>query len=116
MAQLQAPAPTTPTIREADHVAVYTRATWSAAWTLQRYLYPTGRAILRAAPGFSRIELAYDFGDVKREDQAAHPNVRAKDAAARQVFESLNDILYCLKPDDEIRRGEIHDIFRRVAP
>lgn len=54
--------------------------------------------------------------EVKRQDQIEHPNVKAKDAAARQVFETLNDILYHVKPDDEIRRGEVHDIFRRVAP
>jgi len=54
--------------------------------------------------------------EVKREDQIEHPNVKAKDAAAREVFEALNSILYHIKPDDEIRRGEIHDIFRRVSP
>jgi len=36
-----------------------------------------------------------------------------KDTAAREVFEALNDIFYHVKPDDEIRRGEIHDIFQR---
>jgi uncharacterized membrane protein len=51
--------------------------------------------------------------EVKREDQVEHPNVKAKDAAAREVFETLSGILYRVKPDDEIRRGEIHDIFRR---
>ena len=50
--------------------------------------------------------------EVKREDQTEHPNVKAKDDAARQVFEALNGILYHVKPDDQIRRGEIHDIFR----
>jgi hypothetical protein len=34
--------------------------------------------------------------------------------AAREVFETLNGILYRVKPDDEIRRGEIHDIFPTV--
>lgn len=53
--------------------------------------------------------------EVKREDQTEHPNVRAKDDAAKQVFETLNGIFYHVKPDDEIRRGEIHDIFRRMA-
>ena len=53
--------------------------------------------------------------EVKREDQIEHPNVKAKDEAAREVFEALNGILYHVKPDDEIRRGEIHDIFQRVA-
>ncbi len=53
--------------------------------------------------------------EVKRQDQIEHPNVKAKDTAARQVFETLNDILYHVKPDDEIRRGEIHDIFRRAT-
>jgi type III restriction enzyme len=52
--------------------------------------------------------------EVKREDQIEHPNVQAKDDAAREVFEALNGILYHVKPDDEIRRGEIHDIFRRT--
>jgi hypothetical protein len=51
--------------------------------------------------------------EVKREDQTDHPNVKAKDEAAREVFERLNAILYHVKPDDEIRRGEIHDIFQR---
>ncbi|RLC63974.1 MAG: restriction endonuclease subunit R, partial [Chloroflexi bacterium] len=54
--------------------------------------------------------------EVKREDQVEHPNVKAKDAAALEVFESLNGILYHVKPDDEIRRGEIHDIFRCAVP
>ena len=54
--------------------------------------------------------------EVKRQDQIEHTNVKAKDAAARQVFETLNDILYHVKPDDEIRRGEIYDLFRRAAP
>jgi len=54
--------------------------------------------------------------EVKREDQVEHPNVKAKDAAALEVFESLNGILYRVKPDDEIRRGEIHDIFRCAVP
>ncbi len=54
--------------------------------------------------------------EVKRQDQIEHPNVKAKDAAARRVFETLNGILYHIKPDDEIRRGEIHDIFRSTAP
>lgn len=54
--------------------------------------------------------------EVKREDQVEHPNVKAKDAAALEVFESLNGILYHVKPDDEIRRGEIHDIFQRTVP
>jgi superfamily II DNA or RNA helicase len=54
--------------------------------------------------------------EVKRQDQVEHPNVQAKDAAARAVFETLNGILYHVKPDDEIRRGEIYDLFRRVAP
>ena len=54
--------------------------------------------------------------EVKREDQIEHPNVKAKDDAAREVFEALNGILYHVKPDDEIRRGEIHDIFQRIAP
>lgn len=54
--------------------------------------------------------------EVKREDQVEHPNVKAKDAAALEVFESLNGILYRVKPDDEIRRGEIHDIFQRTGP
>ncbi|MFH1926819.1 MAG: DEAD/DEAH box helicase family protein [Chloroflexota bacterium] len=49
--------------------------------------------------------------EVKRKDQTEHPNVVAKDAAARQVFETLNGMMYRVKPDDEIRRGEIHDIF-----
>ena len=49
--------------------------------------------------------------EVKREDQIEHPNVKAKDTAARRVFEALNGIFYHVKPDDEIRRGEIHDIF-----
>jgi superfamily II DNA or RNA helicase len=52
--------------------------------------------------------------EVKREDQTEHPNVQAKDKAAREVFETLNGILYRVKPDDEIRRGEIHDIFPTV--
>ena len=53
--------------------------------------------------------------EVKREDQTEHPNVQAKDAAAQEVFEALNGIFYHVKPDDEIRRGEIHDIFQRVV-
>jgi len=53
--------------------------------------------------------------EVKREDQTEHPNVKAKDAAAQEVFEALNGIFYHVKPDDEIRRGEIHDIFQRVG-
>ena len=53
--------------------------------------------------------------EVKREDQTEHPNVKAKDAAAREVFEALNGIFYHVKPDDEIRRGEIHDIFQRIV-
>ena len=53
--------------------------------------------------------------EVKREDQTEHPNVKAKDAAAREVFEALNGIFYHVKPDDEIRREEIHDIFQRVV-
>jgi type III restriction enzyme len=53
--------------------------------------------------------------EVKREDQTEHPNVKAKDTAAREVFETLNGIFYHVKPDDEIRRGEIHDIFQRAA-
>lgn len=54
--------------------------------------------------------------EVKRQDQVEHPNVQAKDAAARAVFETLNGILYHVKPDDEIRRGEIYDLFSAVAP
>ncbi len=54
--------------------------------------------------------------EVKRQDQTEHPNVKAKDDAARQVFETLNGILYHVKPDDQIRRGEIHDIFQRAVP
>jgi hypothetical protein len=54
--------------------------------------------------------------EVKREDQVDHPNVKAKDTAAREVFETLSGILYRVKPDDEIRRGEIHDIFRHASP
>lgn len=53
--------------------------------------------------------------EVKREDQTEHPNVEVKDAAAREVFETLNSIFYHVKPDDQVRRGEIHDIFQRVA-
>jgi type III restriction enzyme len=53
--------------------------------------------------------------EVKREDQTEHPNVKAKDAAAREVFETLNSIIYHVKPDDQVRRGEIHDIFQRAA-
>jgi len=53
--------------------------------------------------------------EVKREDQTEHPNVKAKDAAAQEVFEALNGIFYHVKPDDEIRRNEIHDIFQRVG-
>jgi hypothetical protein len=53
--------------------------------------------------------------EVKRGDQIEHPNVRAKDAAAREVFETLSGILYHIKPDDEIRRGEIRDIFRQAS-
>ena len=53
--------------------------------------------------------------EVKREDQVEHPNVKAKDEAAREVFEALNGILYHVKPADEIRRGEIHDIFQRAV-
>jgi superfamily II DNA or RNA helicase len=53
--------------------------------------------------------------EVKREDQTEHPNVKAKDAAAREVFETLNGIFYHVKPDDEIRRGEVYDIFQRAA-
>jgi len=52
--------------------------------------------------------------EVKREDQTVHPNVKAKDTAARRVFEALNGIFYHVKPDDEIRRGDFHDIFQRV--
>ena len=51
--------------------------------------------------------------EVKREDQTVHPNVKAKDTAARRVFEALNGIFYHVKPDDEIRRGEIYDLFQR---
>jgi len=51
--------------------------------------------------------------EVKREDQIEHPNVKAKDTAARRVFEALNGIFYHVKPDDEIRRGEIYDLFQR---
>jgi hypothetical protein len=29
------------------------------------------------------------------------------------VFEALNGILYRVKPDDQIRRGEIRDLFAR---
>jgi hypothetical protein len=54
--------------------------------------------------------------EVKRQDQVEHPNVQAKDAAARYVFETLNGILYHVKPDDQIRRGEVHDLFQRGAP
>jgi hypothetical protein len=50
--------------------------------------------------------------EVKREDQTEHPNVVAKDEAARQVFEVLNGIFYQVKPADEVRRGEIHDLFQ----
>jgi type III restriction enzyme len=53
--------------------------------------------------------------EVKREDQTEHPNVKAKDEAAREVFETLNGIFYHVKPDDEIRRGEVYDIFQRAA-
>jgi hypothetical protein len=53
--------------------------------------------------------------EVKRADQTEHPNVKAKDEAARQVFERLNNILYRVKPDDQIRRGEIHDLFGVVG-
>jgi hypothetical protein len=38
-----------------------------------------------------------------------------KDTVAREVLEALNGIFYHAKPDDEIRRGEIHDIFQRVG-
>jgi hypothetical protein len=38
-----------------------------------------------------------------------------KDAVAQEVFKTLNGIFYHVKPDDEIRRGEIHDIFQRVV-
>jgi hypothetical protein len=52
--------------------------------------------------------------EVKREDQIEHPNVKAKDAATQEIFEALNGMLYHIKPDDEIRRGEIYDIFYRA--
>jgi hypothetical protein len=53
--------------------------------------------------------------EVKREDQIEHPNVKAKDEAACAVFEALNGIHYHVKPGDQVRRGEIHDIFQRMA-
>ncbi len=43
-----------------------------------------------------------------------YTDVKAKDAAARQVFETLSGILYRVKPDDQVRRGEIHDLFAGV--
>jgi type III restriction enzyme len=48
---------------------------------------------------------------VKREDQTEHPNVKAKDEVARAVFEALNGIHYRVKPGDQVRRGEIHELF-----
>ena len=54
--------------------------------------------------------------EVKSADQVEHPNVKAKDAAAREVFERLNGMLYHVKPGDEIRRGEIHNILMRPSP
>ncbi len=51
--------------------------------------------------------------EVKQADQTAHPNVVAKERAARELFEKLNSIHYINQRDDEIRRGMLQDI---IAP
>lgn len=48
--------------------------------------------------------------EVKQADQTAHPNVVAKEQAARELFEKLNSIHYIIKRDDEIHRGMFQDI------
>ncbi|MGI9951922.1 TnsA endonuclease N-terminal domain-containing protein [Moorellaceae bacterium AZ2] len=48
--------------------------------------------------------------EVKQADQTTHPNVVAKEQAARELFEKLNSIHYIIKRDDEIRRGMFQDI------
>jgi len=52
---------------------------------------------------------------VKQADQTAHPNVVAKEQAARELFEKLNSIRYAIKRDDEIRRGMLQDILQTLS-
>lgn len=53
--------------------------------------------------------------EVKQADQTAHPNVIAKEQAARELFEKLNSIHYIIKRDDEIRRGMFQDILQTLS-
>lgn len=53
--------------------------------------------------------------EVKQADQTAHPNVVAKEQAARELFEKLNSIRYAIKRDDEIRRGMLQDILQTLS-
>jgi type III restriction enzyme len=53
--------------------------------------------------------------EVKQADQTAHPNVVAKEQAARELFEKLNSIRYIVKRDDEIRRGMLQDILQTLS-
>lgn len=52
--------------------------------------------------------------EVKAADQIEHPNVKAKDTAAHEVFERLSGIFYRVIEDDKARRGDIHELFREV--
>jgi len=50
--------------------------------------------------------------EVKAAAQVEHPNVKAKDARAKEVFEDLSGIFYKMIEDDKVRRGDYHQIFR----
>ena len=50
--------------------------------------------------------------EVKAADQTEHPNVKAKDAAAHEVFERLSGIFYKVIEADKARRGDIHEMFQ----
>jgi len=49
--------------------------------------------------------------EVKAADQMDHPDVVAKEEAAQRLFGMLEATKYVIKTDDEIRRGQIADLF-----
>ena len=50
-----------------------------------------------------------------KQRKTAHPNVKAKEQAARELFEKLNSIRYAIKRDDEIRHGMLKMFYKRLV-